>query len=208
MPGTEGQKPSLEQIALVRAMAKEKFIAGGLEKYSQVDINKLQQDEVVELFWLHCYWLSGEQVDEAVDMIDKTFKWRKEFGVNELSRESVGQKLVESGALTLREERSKNGDKILVFCIRKHIKSSKDLDDMKRSMVLILEDLRVDNCAEVVTLVFDCSGAGIRNIDLDIINFLVGLFQRYYPCMLGNILIFDLPWILTAAYNIIKVGLI
>ena len=109
MPGTEGKKPSPEEIALVRARAKEMFVNGGLENYSQVDINKLQQDEVVELFWLHTYWLSGDQVDETVDMIEKTFRWRKEFGVNEIRRESLSQKIMETGAMSVREETDEAG---------------------------------------------------------------------------------------------------
>merc|ERR1712202_16892 len=127
MPGMEGQKPSTEQIALVRAKSKEMFVNGGLENYSQVDINKLEQDELVELFWLHCFWLSGEQMDETVDMINKTFRWRKEFGVNELNRESVRQKLVDNGALTVREERSKNGNRILSFASGSTSRTAKTL---------------------------------------------------------------------------------
>ena len=205
MPGTEGKKPSPEEIALVRARAKEMFVNGGLENYSQVDINKLQQDEVVELFWLHTYWLSGDQVDETVDMIEKTFRWRKEFGVNEIRRESLSQKIMETGAMSVREETDKAGYKILVMRVRKYVKNKDDVEDMKKCMVSFLEDLRKENISQEITLVFDCNGAGLKNVDLDVIKFLISLFQNYYPHMLGKILIYDLPWILNPVFVIIKV---
>ena len=72
-------------------------------------------------------------------------------------------------------------------------------------MVAFLEDLRKENISQEITLVFDCNGAGLKNVDLDVIKFLISLFQNYYPHMLGKILIYDLPWILNPVFVIIKV---
>ena len=71
-----------------------------------MDISKLQQDEVVEQFWQRTYWLSGEQIDETVEMIMivKIFKRRKKFGVNEIRKESSDAKLLNTGGMLVKEE--------------------------------------------------------------------------------------------------------
>ena len=205
MPGIENQKPSCDEIAKVRENTAEIFEKYGHENYCEVDISKLQQDEVVEQFWLHTYWLSGEQIDETVDMIERTFKWRKEFGVNMIRKESFSEKLLNTGAMFVRKEHDNCGFKILVMCVRKHFKSTDSTEEMKKVIVSFLEEIRKDNFSQRATLIFDCSGAGLKNVDMDMIKFLINIFQNYYPNMLGKILVYDLPWILNPVFTVIKV---
>merc|ERR1712142_1456644 len=149
------------------------------------------------------YYLSGNQVDETVDMIEKTFRWRKEFGANEIRKESLNQKLV-NGPMFVREEKDKDGFKVLVFCLRKHVKVADEVEEMKKVFVSFLEEMRQDDVTQRVTLVFDCSGAGLKNVDMDLVKFLINVFQNYYPNMLGKILVYDLPWILNPIFTVIK----
>jgi len=243
MPGILNQKPSTEEMALVISKAKKLIESVGVDTYSKVDIEKLQQAEIVEQFWLHTYYLSGNQVDETVDMIEKTFRWRKEFGANEIRKESLNQKLVDgpmfvreekdkdgykvlvfclrkefganeirkeslnqklvNGPMFVREEKDKDGYKVLVFCLRKHVKVADEVEEMKKVFVSFLEEMRQDDVTQRVTLVFDCSGAGLKNVDMDLVKFLVNM-QNYYPNMLAKILIYDLPWILNPVLTVIK----
>jgi len=202
MPGIENQKPSSEEKALVISKAGKLLESVGFDHYSKVDIDKLQQDEVVEQFWLHTHYLSGNQVDETVEMIEKTFKWRKEFGANEISKESLNPKLL-NGPIFAREEVDKDGFRILVFCLRKHVKVAAEAEEMKKVFVSFLEELRKDDPTQRGTIVFDCSGAGLKNVDMDLIKFMVNMLN-YYPNMLAKILIFDLPWVLNPVLTVIK----
>lgn len=204
MPGIENQKPSSEEISLVREKTAELFEKYGQENYSQEDIDKLQQDEIVEQFWLHTYWLSGEQADETANMIEKTFKWRKVFGVNDIRKECLSEELLNTGALFVRDEKDLSGFKMLVLCVRKHFKNAESSEEFNKFIVSLLEDIRKDDATQRTTLVFDCSGAGLSNVDMDMIKFLINIFQNYYPYMLGKILVYDLPWILNPVFSIVK----
>jgi len=204
MPGIENQKPSGEEISQVREQASKLFEKNGLHNYSQEDISRLQQDEVVDQFWLHTYWFSGEQIDETVNMIEKTFKWRKDFGVNQISKESLKNELLEGGSMSVREEMDKCGNNILVKSVRKHFKNAETAEEMKKVIIFLLEEIRKNNFSQRTTLVFDCSGAGLKNVDMDIIKFLIHIFENYYPNMLEKILVYDLPWILNPVLTIIK----
>ena len=55
-----------------------------------------------------------------------------------------------------------------------------------------------------ISIVFDCSGSGIRNLDMEFIQYMLGLFKELIPDVLNYILVYDMPWVLNAAWKIIK----
>lgn len=46
--------------------------------------------------------------------------------------------------------------------------------------------------------------AGLSNMDMDLTKYLIGLFKDYYPNFLNYIIILEMPWVLNAAFKIIK----
>ena len=52
--------------------------------------------------------------------------------------------------------RDKDGRKLLVFCVFKHIKGQEKMEDMKRFFVYMLERLYREEKGEQLTLLFDC----------------------------------------------------
>lgn len=46
--------------------------------------------------------------------------------------------------------------------------------------------------------------AGLSNMDMEFTKYLIGLFKSYYPNFLNLIIIFEMPWVLNAAFKIIK----
>ena len=43
---------------------------------------------------------------------------------------------------------------------------------------------------------FDCSNCGLKNMDMEFIQFIINCFKDYYPWMLNYILVFEMPWVL------------
>ncbi|KAJ8954593.1 hypothetical protein NQ318_003124 [Aromia moschata] len=73
----------------------------------------------------------------------------------------------------------------------------------KKRFNLILFNSRQTK-GEKITIFFDMEGCGLSNMDMDFIKYLIGLFKEYYPFFLNYIIIFEMPWILSAAFKIIK----
>lgn len=57
---------------------------------------------------------------------------------------------------------------------------------------------------EQITILFDMEDTGMSNMDLDYTRYIINLFKLYYPNSLNHILIYELPWVLTATFKIIK----
>jgi len=45
-------------------------------------------------------------------------------------------------------------------------------------------------------MVFDMNGAGLSNMDMDLVRFIMNCFKTYYPNLLEWMLIFNMPWVL------------
>lgn len=57
---------------------------------------------------------------------------------------------------------------------------------------------------EQITVLFDMEDTGMSNMDLDYTRYIINLFKLYYPNSLNYILVYELPWVLTATFKIIK----
>ena len=60
--------------------------------------------------------------------------------------------------------------------------------------------LTVGNCreegGESATLVFDLDGCGLKNMDMEFIQYMIGIFRDYSPFSLNYILVYEMPWVL------------
>eukprot|EP00116_Pleurobrachia_bachei_P016908 sb/3477170/ len=48
-----------------------------------------------------------------------------------------------------------------------------------------------------ITMLFNMSGCGLSNIDYDFIKYLISLLTEYYPDILDNLLVFEMPRLLS-----------
>ncbi|XP_059088816.1 motile sperm domain-containing protein 2-like isoform X1 [Tigriopus californicus] len=136
-------------------------------------------------------------------MIVNSLKWRKESGIGYLTPDDLSQSLKERGSLY-----SKNydidGKKLLVFDVKKHVKGKEIRDDIRKFFLYQVERIEREENGDLLTLVFDCSGCGLKNMDLDFIQYMIGVFKDYTPWNLNYILVYDMPWVLNAAWKVIK----
>lgn len=47
-------------------------------------------------------------------------------------------------------------------------------------------------------------GCGLSNMDMELVQYLISLFKQFYPNFLNYIIIFQMPWVLSAAFKIVK----
>ncbi len=48
----------------------------------------------------------------------------------------------------------------------------------------------------MVSVVFDCAGCGLKNMDMEFIQYMINMFKDYFPFSLNWILVLDMPWVL------------
>ncbi|XP_037368585.1 motile sperm domain-containing protein 2 isoform X1 [Talpa occidentalis] len=190
-------------IAEIRRRFEAEYVTDKPDKYDPRDVERLQQDDN----WVESY-LSWRQnaIDETLKMIDESFQWRKEMAVNDLSESSIPRWLLEIGGIYLHGY-DKEGNKLFWIRVKYHVKDHKTILDKKKLIAFWLERYAKRENGKPVTVMFDLSETGINSIDMDFIRFIINCFKVYYPKYISKIVVFDMPWIMNAAFRIVKTWL-
>ena len=167
----EDEPPSLTQIEIVRNKTKEKLKDEDDDLLDSRDIDKLMSDDgYLSRFWIHAFYIPGDRLENTCNLAIDTFKWRKEFGVNDINENDLDLEILDRGSLYY-HNRDRKGSRLLVFSIRKHIKDGKKIDVMKKMLIYILERLDKEENGKRITIIFDSEGAGLSNFDLEQVQF-------------------------------------
>ncbi|KAK0139069.1 Motile sperm domain-containing protein 2 [Merluccius polli] len=169
-------------------------------RYDSVDLRRLWEED-----GFVAGYLEGRHyvVAEAVKMIDESLQWRKELGVNDITENSLQKSFLEAGMHYFRGY-DKEGHKLFWFRLKIQAKDGRTLQEKKRYLVFWLERFVKQEPGSLLTAVFDMSESGLGNVDMDFLRFFINCFQVYYPRLLAKIIIFELPWIMNAAWKIVK----
>uniref|UniRef100_A0A9J7Y876 Motile sperm domain containing 2 n=1 Tax=Cyprinus carpio carpio TaxID=630221 RepID=A0A9J7Y876_CYPCA len=173
------------------------------DKYDSRDVERLfKEDALVEgyLTWRQFV------VEDTLKMIDESLQWRKEFTLNDLTESSIPRWMFESGAVFLHGY-DKEGNKLFWFRVKLHIKDAKTILDKKRYVAFWLERYAKREPGMPLTVVFDMSESGLSNIDMDFVKYIINCFKVYYPKFLSKMIMYEMPWIMNAAWKIVKTWL-
>ncbi|UJR07526.1 hypothetical protein I4U23_011814 [Adineta vaga] len=155
-------------------------------------------------------WLRAKKWDiqSAYRQFFDTIKWRQEWRVNDL---------VAKGELDLCYEEIQSGksyftgpDKagrpINYVSVKDHIKGQFSAESTEKLTIFTMETGRklLQPPHESVTVIFDMTGFGLKNMDYPHLKFLINLLQNYYPESFSLGLIINAPWVFNGCWYIIK----
>ncbi|PSN37774.1 hypothetical protein C0J52_15860 [Blattella germanica] len=196
-------EPSSQQIEELRTLFLQKIENEGvpdIDGFHPFDMNRVKNgDDWLKRFLLH----TELDMQLALQLLWDTCDWRKKFGTNDINENNVRQDYLQDGSLFVRNK-DKDGKYLLIFKSKKHIKGQRDMEELKRCVVYWFERLERMGNGNQISIFFDMADTGMSNMDMDFIKYLIGLFKLYYPDFLNYILVFEMPWILNAAFKIIK----
>ncbi|KAM4558168.1 motile sperm domain-containing protein 2 isoform 1-T2 [Odontesthes bonariensis] len=196
----EGEQDIAKKIEETRQRFKNELLQDSTDKYDPRDVERLQEDHaLVEGYLTWRIYV----VDDALKMIDESFQWRKEFGVNDINESTIPKWMFETGAVFLHGY-DKEGNKLFWFKVKLHVKDAKTVLDKKKYVAFWLERYAKKEPGMPLTVVFDMSDSGLSNIDMDFVKYVINCFKVYYPKFLSKMIIVDMPWIMNAAWKIVK----
>ncbi|KAM6985050.1 motile sperm domain-containing protein 2 [Aplochiton taeniatus] len=201
--GQQEQQENEKKIEETRQRFKNEYIQDSSDKYDPRDVDRLHKDDALVEWYLT--WRQFT-VDDTLKMIDESFLWRKEFGVNDLTESSIPKWMFETGAVYLHGY-DKEGVKLFWFKVKLHTKDAKTIVDKKKYVAFWLERHAKREPGMPLTVVFDMCDSGLGNIDMDFVKYIISCFKVYYPKFLCKMIIVDMPWIMNAAWKIVKTWL-
>ncbi|XP_052077845.1 motile sperm domain-containing protein 2-like isoform X2 [Mytilus californianus] len=170
--------------------------------YDQRDIDNIKSNDL----YVQQFIRKTEPLSEAADRLHEALKWRRECGIRDATEESFPRWALERGAIYFHNV-DKDGKKLLFVRVKEHKKDASVLPEVKRFFAYHLETQYNEDPHSQITLVFDMADAGLSNLDMDLIKFVITSFKVYYPSLLNVMLIYEMPWLFNAAWKIIKTWL-
>ncbi|CAM6031364.1 unnamed protein product, partial [Sphagnum compactum] len=97
-----------------------------------------------------------------------------------------------------------DGKRLFMFRCKVYTRGSADTEELKKVLIYWVERTIREEDGDCITAVFDMMDCGLSNIDLPFTQFIISTLKNYYPEQINYILIYDMAWILTATFQIIK----
>lgn len=147
--------------------------------------------------------MQRKDVEASVKMVTSMLKWRKERRLHEMSVKQFPQELTIAGGAFIYEP-DKYGNRTLYLraslcknCTE--LKSS--LRDFLTYLMFCLDDPKDGSTYSVV---MDLTNTTLTNYDIDLLTHVVALLKDYFPVNMDYFLAVNFPWILSAAWGLIK----
>ena len=155
-------------------------------------------------------WLRARKwnVDDAIEQLMDTLKWRIASNLNQIVANGESE-LSHDELLTGKTfyvGRDREGRPIDYISVKDHIKGQFTSEETEKLTIFYMETGRklLHTPVEAVTVIFDMTGFGMKNMDYQHVKFLLNLLTNYYPESLGLALIINAPWVFNGCWYIIK----
>nr|XP_026498218.1 motile sperm domain-containing protein 2-like [Vanessa tameamea] len=163
------------------------------------DLERVKSDKYLYRVLEH----SQNNVQQAVQMLYDIMAWRKTNKVNEINEDTVNIDYLKEGIFF---PHGRDIDSCLLFILKSklYVKGTKNIEEVKKVVIYWLERIEREEDGKKITLFFDMDGCGLNNMDIEVIMYMITLLKSYYPYLINYIIVFQLPWILSAGFKIIK----
>lgn len=164
---------------------------------------------------------AGFEMDIARSMLIKTVQWRLEGGIDALAQDMLHSPYMDatSNGVPLLWGHSRFRDRLGRPCLYvrlQHVERTPDgLRELKKSVIAALDIMRRyllrvnrrtkqgDPVIQCVTLI-DVMEAGLSNVELDMLPFLIDLLKNHYPGMSGAVYVLRYSWFHAGLWRMLR----
>ncbi|CAF1295579.1 unnamed protein product [Adineta steineri] len=183
----------------------EKQINEG-QDYDPRDLQRFNEiDEFTTMFIQHGQFGSNFDEDRALKIFNASMSWRKEhsvYGIN-ISTDEFPANYFDRHAIYFKNH-DMNNNPLLHFVVRTFVKGQEDNEVVKCFVIYNFERHIRRHPGQKIVILFDMNETGLKHLDYDLIKFIIGCGQIYFPGLLAYMIIFKMPFILSAAWKIIR----
>lgn len=188
---------SKELIDETRDLLRERF-QDRPESFYKFDIDLILSDDwSVSRFLLRCR-LNPER---AVDLMEASSKFRREFKMGETRLSHFPAEIHEVGGI-FKYAPDRVGNTTLWMRAKHHRRCELINYIMKQFILCVMEQCDKESRGRGVAVIFDLSDCGLRNADPSFLFWLLHSFRSYCPKGLSYIIVYNLPWVLSATCSL------
>lgn len=186
-----------ELIEETRQLLRDRYQANPENFYEQDVQLILKDDWTMSRFLLRCR-LDPER---SIDLVQAAAKFRKEFKMGQTKLSDFPAEIHQVGGI-FQYAPDRVGNQTLWMRAKYHRRSSEMSHIMKQFILCVMEQCDKASGGRGVAVVFDLSECGIRNADPGLLYWLLSSFRNYCPKGLCYIIVYNLPWVLSATCSL------
>ena len=174
-----------------------KDIEADPDRYSQEDVEKIYQDD-----WFVARYLLRVKMDvkSAHNMLTKALEFRNSPMI---SIKEFPEEFYKIGAI-FPYEPDRKGNIPVWLRIRVNQKIPIVQKFTKSFLFRRIEEADKQARGRGIALCFDLQGAGISNVDMDMLFFIITTLVNYFPKGLSYMLVHELPWVLRSFWHVAR----
>jgi len=147
--------------------------------------------------------MQRKDVEGSVKMVSSMLRWRKERKLLEMSYKQFPCELTMAGGAFVYEP-DKYGNKTLYLRASLCKNCAEIKSAMKDFLTYLLFQLDDAKDGHPYAIIMDLTNTTLTNYDIDLLTHIVALLKDYFPVNMDYFLAINFPWILTAAWSLIK----
>lgn len=169
------------------------------ENFDPRDVARLNEEDWYA--WSFLAWKKNN-INDSAKLASDVLEWRKKNNLTDLSMTDIEEEFYKKKSFFVRGK-DKEGNRIIYYIGKRF--SKEEEAEAKKLWMYLLERIQREDPGSRVMFVLDAGGCGLNNVDLGLIKLITDSFMYYFPNLLGNTYVVDLPVVLTAIWNIVKV---
>lgn len=187
------QNCSRELIDETRRLLRERHELNP-ESFYEHDYKRMLEDD-----WTVTRFLLRRRLDpkRTAKLMEECGKFRRQYLMSEIGLWEFPREFHQSGGL-FRYKPDRVGNQTLYMRVKMYRRVPEISDVFKTFILCVLEQCDVLNGGRGTAVIFDLTQAGLQNVDLGFLYWLLNSFRNYCPKGVSYILVYNLPWFLSA----------
>lgn len=188
---------SAELIEKTRQILRQRFEREP-QKFYKFDVDLILSDDwTMSRFLLRCRL----EPERSIDLVEAAAKFRKEFKMGETLPYNFPAEIFQVGGI-FQYEPDRVGNTTLWMRAKYHRRCQEMQHIMKQFILCIMEQCDKLSGGRGVAVIFDLSECGLKNADPTLLFWLLSSFRNYCPKGLSYIVVYNLPWVLSATCSL------
>ena len=180
--------------AMIRKALFDEISAGD---YNKRDIDLLKKDDYT--ITRYC----KEDQKTSIEAIKSVLEWRKGYNLSDLKEEDFPQEFRESPSFHT-SGKDVEGNVMVYIRVQHYHKNEHPIEEVKKYLAFLLDRVDRETKGDGWALCFDCTNAGLSNVDMELLRFVVQALTNYFVENCKYVLIYDMPWILSSVWKLVK----
>ncbi|XP_068627299.1 motile sperm domain-containing protein 2-like [Battus philenor] len=189
----------MEKIAEVKSLLEAKINKEATKnEFDERDLERVNSEKYIKRVLTHC----DNDAKASAKMLYDILQWRKKEDIYSIN-ERVNTDYLKTG-IFFPHGRDVEGSLLFIVKWKQYVRGQRNLEELKKVIVYWIERMEREEDGKPISLFFDMDNCGVSNMDMDLVVYMVSLLKNYYPCFVNYSIIYQMPWIMSAGFKLIK----